>query len=344
MKKTIIPILVGVAVILVVGLLVILNLNKKDTIYNDSLINGNSAGNLYNQGLFCEKDGVIYFANPDDHYTLYSMELDGQKLKKLNNDVAKGINADEHYVYYVRDNGNTGSYSFDTFVNSNTNSLCRYDLKTKKVKVLDEAPSLYPVLVGNNLYYLHYDKKNATSFYTVGIDGKNLKMVSDEYMFTCNAIGSYIYYNDMAYDGSIYRYDTSSDSYTVLYEANTYKPIVISEENTYYLDVDHDNRLMHINLDSPNPVVVTEDSIDLYNVYGSYIYYVAYTKNGSSLCRIKNDGSEFEVIAEGAYNTISATSNYIYVTEYGTNKMYRFPTTGTAELEEYHPGIDTKYK
>ena len=34
--------------------------------YNDGYVNGNTAGNLYNEGYFCEKDGIVYFANPAD--------------------------------------------------------------------------------------------------------------------------------------------------------------------------------------------------------------------------------------------------------------------------------------
>ena len=46
--------------------------------YNDGYVNGNTAGNLYNEGYFCEKDGIVYFANPADNYCLYSMNPDGK--------------------------------------------------------------------------------------------------------------------------------------------------------------------------------------------------------------------------------------------------------------------------
>lgn len=29
--------------------------------YNDSFVNGNTAGNLYNAGLFCENSGTVFF-------------------------------------------------------------------------------------------------------------------------------------------------------------------------------------------------------------------------------------------------------------------------------------------
>ncbi len=38
------------------------------TRWNDSFVNGNTAGNLYNNGLFCEHNGTIYFSNPNDNH------------------------------------------------------------------------------------------------------------------------------------------------------------------------------------------------------------------------------------------------------------------------------------
>ena len=67
------------------------------TYFNTSYVNGNTAGNLYNNGLFCEHDGTIYFSNPDDNYHLYSMDITGGNVKKLQNDI----------VSYIRTNAKT---------------------------------------------------------------------------------------------------------------------------------------------------------------------------------------------------------------------------------------------
>ncbi len=66
--------------------------------YNTTFVNGNTAGNLYNGGLFCESNGTVFFANPDDNNTLYSMDPGGSNLKKLCSDTVMYINADSHYV------------------------------------------------------------------------------------------------------------------------------------------------------------------------------------------------------------------------------------------------------
>ena len=62
--------------------------------YNDGYVNGNTAGNLYNEGYFCEKDGIVYFANPADNYCLYSMNPDGTNIKKLEDQSVSYINVD----------------------------------------------------------------------------------------------------------------------------------------------------------------------------------------------------------------------------------------------------------
>ena len=43
---------------------------------------GNTAGNLYNGGYFCEKDGMVYFCNIYDNHSLYSMDTMGYRDTK----------------------------------------------------------------------------------------------------------------------------------------------------------------------------------------------------------------------------------------------------------------------
>ena len=81
--------------------------------YNDGYVNGNTAGNLYNEGYFCEKDGIVYFANPADNYCLYSMNPDGTNIKKLEDQSVSYINVDDHYIYYCKLKGKSAdSFSF----------------------------------------------------------------------------------------------------------------------------------------------------------------------------------------------------------------------------------------
>lgn len=53
------------------------------------------------------------------------------------------------------------------------------------------------------------------------------------------------------------------------------------------MDVDQNNALVHTNMKSGHPVTLTKDSLDLYNVYGSSIFYQRYSEDNPALCMIK---------------------------------------------------------
>ena len=118
MKKLPVILTIGLIVIVASVFSVVYHYQNK-TKYNESYVNGNTAGNLYNAGLFCESNGTVFFANPDDKYRLYSMDLDGSNLAKLSDDTVMYINADPHYVYYVRNNEhNSTHFNFFSFNNN----------------------------------------------------------------------------------------------------------------------------------------------------------------------------------------------------------------------------------
>ncbi|MEE1009413.1 MAG: DUF5050 domain-containing protein [Agathobacter sp.] len=303
--------------------------------YNDSYVNGNTSGNLYNAGLFCENNGTIFFANPNDNNKLYSMNTTGEKAKKLCDDTVMYINADSNYVYYVRDNNSNGTdYSFFSY---NRNSLCRMSRKGGKITILDGDPCLYASLVGNYVYYLHYDTETSTTLRKVGIDGKNKQQVSDSFIFNCSTDGQYFYYNDK--NGALCRYDTSTDTTNKLLDCHCYKPLIVGSDNVYYIDVDNGNAITHNNISSNKPKVVTEENVELYNVYGSYIYY---QRGGDdpALCMIKNDGTEYKEIIKGTYTNINVTSYYIYFSNYETGEMLRMPVSEPGNFSSFSPSVE----
>lgn len=333
MKKYVI---IGFVVVLVIGLAILgIYLKKDKTIYNNYHVNGSTTGNLYNGGLFCENNGVVYFANLLDDGKLYSMDASGSNVKKINDDSVKYINVDDNYIYYVRDNTNKDSqYYFSAY---NNNSLCRLSKKGHKLKILDEDPCIYASLIGNYIYYLHYDKSDATTLYKVCIDGTDRKQLKTNYVFTCSSSDQYFYFNGPK-DGKMYRYDTDSDTEEVALDCNCYKPIV-DGDNAYYLDVDHNNALVHTSLSTQKPVTLTKDFIELYNVYGSYIYYQRGGDN-PALCMIKNDGSVYKEIAMGEYTNINVTSYYIYFQDFRTGAVYYTSTSNPGDIQSFSPDID----
>ena len=335
MKK----IIIGILALLLVGGLIFLGttfLNKeKETKFNSGFINGNTAGNLYNGGAFCEINGTVFFSNPSDAGKLYSMDSSGGNLKKLADDIPTYINADENYVYYVRNNpGDNLDFSYVAFYR---NALVRIDHDGKNIVILDTEPSMYATLLGNYIYYLHYNEDDGSMLYKVRIDGSEQRKVSDRAMFTCNADGQYFYYNGMDSDGNIHRFDTVADTTVTVYEGNCFQPIVDGDD-VYYIDGNTDYSIIHTNLKFNNPTYVTRDSVDAYNVYGSYIYYQRFDEDGSAFCVIKNDGTEFQIIREGDFCDIHVTSYYVFFREYHSGEFYYCPRSNPSEVELFRPG------
>ena len=334
MKKSS-KIILSIILIMVIAAIGITEYNKR-TIFNDNYVNGNTPGNLYNAGLFCESNGEIFFSNHQDNDALYSMDIHGNNIKKLSNDTAMYINADEHYVYYVRNN--THDITDFSFFSYNNNSLCRIPRNGGKVKILDSDPCIYATLIGNYIYYLHYDNATASTLYKIKIDGTERKQLSNSYLFTCSCLGQYFYYNNPS-NGQLYEYDTETDTTKMIYDCHCYKPIVDSANNAYYMDVDNKNALTHVNITSNKPIVLSREEIELYNVYGSYIYYQRGGKN-AAICMIKNDGTEFKELAYGEYTNINVTSDKIFFSDYRTGEVYYTSTTNPGEISLFSPGTD----
>lgn len=319
--------------LIIIIILVIWNRFFNGVKFNDSYVNGNTSGNLYNAGLFCESDGKIFFANPNDSGKLYSMDLSGQNVEKMCNDTAMYINADSHYVYYVRNNVG-GEYDYN-FFSYNNNSLCRIPRNGGKVVILDPDPCIYASLLGNYIYYLHYDDETATTLYKIKIDGSEKEQVYDKYLFTCNTSGKYFYYNNPS-NGQLYRYNTEKDVSSLFFDCNCYKPIVLNDSNAYYIDVDSNHAIAHTNINDPNPQIVTEDNVEIYNVYGSYIYYQRGGEN-PALCMIKNDGTDYKELVKGEYCNICVTSYNIYFKDFYSNETYYTSTTNPGNINLFSP-------
>lgn len=174
------------------------------------------------------------------------MNPDGTNIKKLEDQSVSYINVDDHYIYYCKLKGKSAD-SF-SFLPVNTNSLCRLDIDGKgKPEILDDDPCMYASLVGNYLYYLHYDTTDATTLYKVKIDGKEKEQVEKQSYFTASTDGQYIYYNGLTDNHNIYEMDTSNDHAKVIYEGNCWMPVK-DGNNLYFMDCENDYRIAKVDL------------------------------------------------------------------------------------------------
>lgn len=334
-KKT--PFLVLFLLLAIAAALGIYRHLSEKTKFNETYVNGNVAGNLYNSGLFCENDGTIFFSNPADENKLYSMNSDGSNVKKLCDDTALSINADANYVYYVRNNQMKDPDTAFSFLNINTNSLCRIRRTGgDSVKILDSSRCSDASLIGNYLYYLRSDKNNSTVLSKIRIDGEDAAIVSTEAFLPCDSDGQYFYYNGLTGDHNIWKLDTASDSASSFYSGNCFMPTVTEDGIAYFMDCDNNYALARVDLSTGEKLILCEDRLDTYNLCGDYIYF-ARSGDNPALCRIRTDGSDYEVLADGVYNSINVTSSYVYVKEFYTEAIYRAPLNTPDALEIFAP-------
>ena len=111
---------------------------------------------------------------------------------------------------------------------------------------------------------------------------------------------------------------------------------MLDDTNVYYMDVNRDNAIVHVNINNPNPVVLTEANIEHYNVYGSLIFYQRGGDN-PALCVVKNDGTGFKELAKGEFCNINVTSQYVYFTDFVSNKEYCTSTQNPDTITALQP-------
>lgn len=303
--------------------------------FNDGYVNGNAYCNLYNGGMFCESNGTVFFSNPSDNNRLYSMNTTGGEVTKISDDVAYYINADENYVYYVRNN-----HSKDTsfsFLNFGNNSLCRIKRDGTDLSILDDDPCLYASLIGNYIYYIHYDKTEASTLYRIRIDGKEKEQISKTPFLTCATEGQYMYFNGEDNDHKLRQLDTATNVISSLHDCVCYQPYV-KNNIAYYMNAEDDYSITRLDMTSMEETTVVSSRTDCYNIYGDYIYYQKNEPTDQGLYRCLTDGSNEELIMEGNFTSIQVTSSYIYFYDFNDESTcYRTPSTGAIQVTRFFP-------
>lgn len=305
---------------------------------------GNSAGNLRGGGLFCEYNGKVYFSNPYDNDALYVMNPDCTDMKRLIPSAVSYINAGGDYLFYYMQSvkGGTGL----GFVRATT-GIFRSSLNGKHIESLDNHMATMMLLIGDTVYFQHYDNDNFSTFNKVPADASKKEIVlSKDIIETACADNGILYYAGLTNDHYLYAWDTRTDTERVLWEGNIAYPTVIGNY-VYYMDIDNDYRLFRCNMANGEIIPLTEERIDFYNIYGNVIFYQTDVNPTPALMRMNIDGSGAEVVAEGIYNHINTTSAYTYFLPYETGEepvIYRTPTFGPVAVDTFPEALNITLK
>lgn len=276
---------------------------------------GNTGGNLYNNGLFCENDGQVFFANPYDQNTLYVMNPNETEVKKLTTVGVKSINAAGKFIYYYQDDVGDGSGLGYTV---KTTGMYRMKKDGNNPECLIREPMLTMNLIDNKIYFQHFNDEGGLNLDYVAIDKSSEGTALEGIMSPASAMDGSIYYAHQEDNFLLYTYNTRTNMNSVLWNHKVYNPIYHTDGYIYFMDVENNYRICRYNPSSGESQIVTYDRVENFNVYNNYIYYQKFSQTEPALMRVQTDGFNPEVVMYGNFGSINITSTYVYYTEYGT--------------------------
>lgn len=217
------------------------------TYFNSDDETGNTPGNIYNGGLFSERNGKIYFSNDNDDGSLYVMNSDCTNISKVNDDKATYINVDDNYIYYIRAN-NTKENKPGAFMTFYNTGIYRVNKNGTHFKMISGNPGSYLTLHGNFLYYQNYDVNTGLYLYRNRIDAKLQRLLIEDAVIPAAILDNKMYYSGYSTDHNIDILDLSSFTTNIDIEGNFAYPI-INGNYIYYMDLSDDYKIKRMNLD-----------------------------------------------------------------------------------------------
>ncbi len=349
MKKTVRGILVVLVIVAIIGVLVLVRVlsdRTKQIPENDPATIGNTPGNLYNGGTFCEMDGKIYFSNPYDGGAIYVMNSDQSDVRKLISGSDSFINAAGGYIYYF---STSASDQSGLGYVRNGRGIYRVDASGKTNVLLSRITTDSMMLLGNKVYYTNFGENPANedaalvTVESVSIDGKDTaSYIKDHPKLAC-ASGTSIYYAGMDTDHHLYALRPETGESVEICPLNMYLPIV-QGDNVYFLDMDDQLRLKVYSLSNASVRTLVNETIDSYNLYGDIIYFQTVDLSGGSnyaLKRIGVDGSGEEIVRAGTAAGIQITEKYVYFHDFANDiPIYQTPTFGSVNVTTFTVASD----
>lgn len=333
-KKIIIPIAIAAAAILI---FLTLRLTTDSVPENPPDTTGNTAGNLLNNGLFCEDEGVVYFSNPYDNSYLYSMNPDETNIKRLTNTSVNYINAAGNYLYYYQ---NDKSNSKPSWGGKGTVGIYRSHKNGKRTTCLKRTVSGVVTLTGNLLYFQNYNNTEGMTLYKSDLKGAQKSQAVNAIIDPSCVQDGFIYYAGIEGDHDLHRINTADDSVSTVVLGGFWMPIVTGD-TVYYMNVSDNYSLYRRSLTSGTEEKLTEDRVDTYNITPDYIFYQKNSSDSPALMRMRLDGSEPVEIMKGNYTDLNVTSHYVYFHEFGNDApIYRVPVDGALNAGRFDAALE----
>lgn len=306
-------VLIGLVVVTTVFVVGLYSYSKMHTYMNDDNELGNTAGNIYNGGLFCEQNNTIYFSNDNDDGSLYSMTSYYTHIRKVSNEKAVFINADANYIYYVRakDPDTVNQSSLMMFNNA---GVYRISHNGTGLKAYAATPSAYLILNGNFLYYLNYNADDGYNLYRTKIDRTMNRTLIKAPAVPIVTSDNQIYYTDYSKNNNIYAMYLNSFT-THPHYTGSYKYPIIKGDYLYYINLSDHNRLYRMKKDGSEPAALTDNACSTYNITnsGKSLYYQQDSGKKSGAYRLDLQTMKSTILRKGNFKQIYVTQNYIFM-------------------------------
>lgn len=328
MKKSL-KILIPMLAVIIVGAVFTYSHFANQFQYNNKNAIGNTTGNINNGGNFCEYDGKIYFANPNDSNKLYVMNSDCTEPKLLSNNKSSYINVCGSYIYYVKNNFSKATVEAES--RDILFGLIRLDLDGSNSDDLNQTKTSMAALCGDYVYYQHHSDTSGGQMYAAKIDGTSNEKIADTVFDPACIYDGRIYYTDSANKNNIYVYDTTNGKSALVYDANAYL-VDMDGSYIYYIDLSSGYSLIRLNINTKIREQIyssKESKVINYNRYGSKIFLIVEGGSNPGLYRCNLDGANLEYIASGNMSGVYCTSQYTFFQYLDDNvSLYRVPTSG----------------
>lgn len=323
---------------LIISITIVLIQLSRRVKMNADTVTGNTTGNLNNDGLFCEYDEILYFANGYDNNSLYYYNANNGSCKKMADGPVSSINVDNNYIYFVRET----SSSKGTFGMSSANfvGIYRMDKKGKHKVRLHNGPVGLAHLINNTIYYQNYSNSYGLHLFSVGIDGREDTEILKEAVLPTGYYNGSLLYANVKSNHFVSTLDDVTKKKDTLYEGDCYFPTM--EDNClYYMDISNNYCLKKYNLETQEEIILTTERLDSFNIYGDTIFFQVSDEKNPCLKRMKSDGTNMEVVQNGIFHQISMTKNYTYFTAYNSDTpIYRTPTTGVIDVNIFTEALN----
>ncbi len=299
---------------------------------------GNHPGNLLNGGYFCEVGDKVYFSHFGDSHTLYSMNPDETKVRRLGSMGVSQISGYGRFLYFYMDSSQYSHGKGLGYV-GNTDGVYRYALRNGRTVSMERGAILNMQLCGS---YLYFDgiTLDGSGLYKLKIDGKERKRLSDQQINPSGFDGRFLYFTDTQ-DPSLKYFNTAvGDSVSRVYEGNYSQPIP-TRDHIYYIDNAQDYHICRFNRTTGASEMIGTERVDFYNTDGRYVWYSVSAEGTPALKRMNADGSNVQVIMEGVFNGINFTSRYLYFAPFVSNgsaeTMYHVPIDSIGPVSPFSP-------